>query len=66
VAGWIRQRRLERCRTDLADPLLRTMPVSAIAARRGLPDPAHFSRLFRGAYGQPPADYRRSLAIEPG
>lgn len=66
VAGWIRQRRLERCRTDLTDPLLRALPVSAIAARRGLPDPAHFSRLFRGAYGLPPADYRRSLAIEPG
>jgi AraC-like DNA-binding protein len=64
VAGWVRQRRLERCRTDLTDPLLRALPVSAIAARRGLPDPAHFSRLFRGAYGLPPADYRRSLATE--
>ena len=64
VSGWIRRRRLERCRADLADPLLVTMPVSAIAARRGLPDPAHFSRLFRGAYGLPPADYRRlSLAV---
>jgi AraC-like DNA-binding protein len=40
--------------------------VSAIAARRGLPDPAHFSRLFRGAYGLPPGDYRRaSLAAGP-
>jgi AraC-like DNA-binding protein len=67
VAGWIRQRRLERCRSDLADPFLLTLPVSAIAARRGLPDPAHFSRLFRGAYGLPPADYRRlSLAASPG
>jgi AraC-like DNA-binding protein len=67
VAGWIRQRRLERCRKDLTDPFLRTLPVSAIAARRGLPDPAHFSRLFRGAYGLPPGDYRRtSLAAGPG
>jgi AraC-like DNA-binding protein len=67
VAGWIRQRRLERCRTDLTDPVLRTLPVSAIAARRGLPDPAHFSRLFRGAYGLPPGDYRRTaLAAGPG
>jgi AraC-like DNA-binding protein len=67
VSGWIRQRRLERCRKDLTDPFLLTLPVSAIAARRGLPDPAHFSRLFRGAYGLPPADYRRtSLAAEPG
>jgi AraC-like DNA-binding protein len=66
VAGWIRQRRLERCRKDLTDPFLRTLPVSAIAARRGLPDPAHFSRLFRGAYGLPPGDFRRaSLAAGP-
>ena len=60
VAGWIRQRRLERCRSDLADPVLRAVPVSAIGARRGLPDPAHFSRLFRAAYGLPPGDYRRA------
>ncbi len=59
VASWIRQRRLERCRRDLADPILDALPVSAIAARWGLPDAAHFSRLFRRAYGQPPAEYRR-------
>ena len=59
VASWIRQRRLERCRRDLADPALDALPVSAIAARWGLPDAAHFSRLFRRTYGQPPAEYRR-------
>jgi AraC-like DNA-binding protein len=31
-----------------------------VAARWGLPDSAHFSRLFRRTYGQPPAEYRRS------
>ncbi|WP_049575112.1 helix-turn-helix domain-containing protein [Nonomuraea sp. SBT364] len=60
VAAWIRHRRLERCRTDLADPALRETPVGALAARWGLPDPAHFSRLFRRAYGVPPAEYRRA------
>jgi AraC-like DNA-binding protein len=59
VAAWIRLRRLERCRRDLADPGLRAVPVGAVAARWGLPDPAHFSRLFRRAYGLPPAEYRR-------
>jgi AraC-like DNA-binding protein len=59
VAAWIRQRRLERCRRDLADPALGALPVSAVAARWGLPDPAHFSRLFRRTYGVPPAEYRR-------
>jgi AraC-like DNA-binding protein len=58
VAAWIRQRRLERCRRDLLDPALRHWPVSAIAARWGLTNAAHFSRLFRDAYGIPPAEYR--------
>ena len=63
VAGWIRMRRLERCRRDLADPALFALPVSAVAGRWGLPDPAHFSRLFRGTYGLPPAEYRRQCLI---
>jgi AraC-like DNA-binding protein len=60
VAAWIRQRRLERCRTDLADPALDGWPVSAVGARWGLPDPAHFSRLFRRTYGVSPTEYRRA------
>lgn len=60
VAAWIRRRRLERCRRDLSDPALRAIPVGAIAARWGLPDAAHFSRVFRQAYGMPPAEYRRT------
>jgi AraC-like DNA-binding protein len=62
VAGWIRQRRLERCRRDLLDPAFAHWPVSAIAARWGLMDAAHFSRAFRAAYGLPPAEYRLSRA----
>jgi AraC-like DNA-binding protein len=58
VAGWIRQRRLERCQRDLLDPALVDWSVTAIAARWGLTDPAHFSRVFRDAYGLPPAEYR--------
>jgi AraC-like DNA-binding protein len=61
VAAWIRQRRLERCRAELANG--GDEPVSAIAARWGLPDSAHFSRLFRRAYGMPPAEYRRAGAV---
>jgi AraC-like DNA-binding protein len=58
VAGWIRQRRLERCHRDLADPVLRSHPIHAIATRWGFSDSAHFSRLFRAAYGTSPRDYR--------
>ncbi|NUW30657.1 helix-turn-helix domain-containing protein [Nonomuraea sp. SMC257] len=60
VAAWIRHRRLERCRRDLADPALSGVPVSGVAAHWGLPGAAHFSRLFRQAYGMPPAEYRRA------
>ncbi|XVQ06272.1 helix-turn-helix domain-containing protein [Spirillospora sp. CA-255316] len=66
VAAWIRHRRLERCRRDLADPVYLGQPVSAIAARWGLPDPAHFSRLFRRVYGTPPAEYRRACLMPGG
>jgi AraC-like DNA-binding protein len=58
VAGWIRERRLERCRRALLDPALRHWSVSAIAAHWGFVDAAHFSRVFRAAYGLPPAEYR--------
>ncbi len=62
VAEWIRRRRLERCRRDLLDPALRSTPVATIAARWGLHNPAHFSRLFRARYGLPPAEFRRLAA----
>ncbi|MFC7344386.1 helix-turn-helix domain-containing protein [Saccharopolyspora griseoalba] len=58
VAAWIRSRRLERIRRDLADPRYADRPVSWIAARWGLTDPAHFSRTFKAAYGRPPSAYR--------
>lgn len=57
-AAWIRHRRLERCRRDLANPGLNARPIQAIAARWGFTDPTHFSRLFRATYGIPPRDYR--------
>lgn len=59
VAERIRHRRLEHCHQDLADPRLRSRPIHAVAARWGLPDRAHFSRLFRATYGLSPSEYRR-------
>ncbi|NJP96987.1 helix-turn-helix domain-containing protein [Nonomuraea sp. FMUSA5-5] len=61
VSARIRHLRLERCRQDLADPRLRPYPVRAVAARWGFSDAAHFSRVFRAAYGMPPAAYRRHV-----
>ncbi|MEU4645497.1 helix-turn-helix domain-containing protein [Micromonospora sp. NPDC023814] len=64
VGAWIRQRRLDRCRKDLADPAQSGLTVGAVGARWGLPDSAHFSRLFRAAFGVPPSDYRR-MSLNP-
>jgi AraC-like DNA-binding protein len=66
AAGWIRRRRLERCRRDLLDPALRILPVSAIGARWGLPSPAHFNRAFRAAYGVTPGEYRTTMGAAAG
>lgn len=62
VAAFIRARRLARAEAELIDPALRALPVGRIAARCGLPDPAHFSRLFRTTYGVSPTDLRRSMS----
>jgi AraC-like DNA-binding protein len=66
VAGWIRQRRLEHCSHDLHDPRQTERPVSAIGARWGYPDAAHFSRLFKAAYGMGPRDYRHQAGSGTG
>ncbi|MEU4405375.1 helix-turn-helix domain-containing protein [Streptosporangium sp. NPDC023963] len=58
IAAWIRRCRLERCRHDLTNPILGSRPIHAIAARWGFTNNAHFSRVFRAAYGLSPADYR--------
>jgi len=61
VASWIRSRRLERVRRDLRDPLHSGTSVGAVAARWGFLDAAHFSRLFRAAYGCSPREFRAEL-----
>lgn len=58
VAALIRDRRLQACRADMADPAMGEYPVSAIAARWGFSSAAHFSRVFRGVYGITPGRYR--------
>ncbi len=58
VAGWLRGERLEQCRRDLADPLMVTTPIHAIAGRWGFTHVAHFSRAFRRAYDTTPREYR--------
>lgn len=59
VSTWIRERRLDRCRADLRDPVLQDRTVSMIAARWGFTDAAHFSRVFKSAFGVSPSELRR-------
>ena len=59
MARWVRERRLENCRRDLEDPALGHRGVQAIAHHWGFEDPAHFSKIFKAAYGEPPGQYRR-------
>ncbi len=59
VCDWIWQRRLERCRRDLADPLLAAKSVGQIAWDCGFSDFSHFSRRFKAAYAVRPSEFRR-------
>lgn len=65
VAGWIRRRRLEQCRRDLADPHLAARPINAIAARWGFTSAAHFSQAFRNAFGLSPREFRQQRVTTP-
>jgi AraC-like DNA-binding protein len=64
VTGWVRSRRVDRCRQDLADIRFADQPVSEIGARWGLSNPAHFSRTFKVMLGCPPTEYRDAVFDE--
>jgi AraC-like DNA-binding protein len=65
VAETIRDRRLERCRRDLADPALADRSILEIAMRWGFVSAAHFSRTFRAAYGITPREARAQTKMRP-
>jgi AraC-like DNA-binding protein len=59
VAGWIRALRLQRVCRDLADPDLATRKIHTLATGWGFEGgAAHFSRVFKDAYGMSPRDFR--------
>lgn len=62
VSSWIRRKRLEKCRHDLLNPQLRSRPVSAVGMQWGFTDASSFSRAFKSAFGQAPAEYRYSFS----
>lgn len=65
VGRWIQRRRLEECRRALT--VHRHATIAAIASRWGFTSAAHFSRVFRAAYGISPREWRgaQELTIPP-
>lgn len=59
---YVRARRLERCRRDLADPRLHAIPVTEIAYAWGFSDSSHFSRSFRAAFGLTARQFRAAAS----
>jgi AraC-like DNA-binding protein len=61
VAGWIRFRRLECCRAELAKSR-GDRTVMEVAFRWGFNDAAHFSRTFKACYGVSPRSFLQTMA----
>jgi acetamidase/formamidase/AraC-like DNA-binding protein len=59
---YVRQRRLERCRLDLMNPLYARDSITTICFRAGFNDAAGFSRAFSERFGEPPRRYRCRIA----
>jgi AraC-like DNA-binding protein len=63
VAGYVRDRRLERCAAALRDPYQRGRSVAEIAYAWGFTSASVFSRVFRGRYGCSPRAYREGAGV---
>jgi len=67
VGGYVRRRRLQRIRRDLADPALAHLTAYAVAARWGIQGPSHLSKAFKAEFGVSPRAVRAEAApAEPG
>nr|WP_243851427.1 helix-turn-helix domain-containing protein [Modestobacter marinus] len=55
---WVIGQRLEGARTELAGPGGCDRSIAGVARRWGFPDPSHFSRRFRAAFGTTPREWR--------
>ena len=59
VSGYMREQRLQAAYRDLVAPSF-AEPISRVAERWGLPDPAHFNRVFKARFGITPGELRRA------
>jgi acetamidase/formamidase/AraC-like DNA-binding protein len=58
---YLKMRRLERCRADLANPLYMHLSITDILFRWGFNDASYFSRVFREQYKMTPRAYRQEI-----
>ncbi|WP_329415634.1 helix-turn-helix domain-containing protein [Streptomyces sp. NBC_00704] len=65
VGRWIQRRRLQECRRELAGRGAADRTIAAVAHQWGFVSAAHFSRVFRAAYGMSPAQWRESAVRAP-
>ncbi len=65
VAQLIRTMRLAAVHRDLTSDRLATQSITQIAARWGLRDMPHFTRIFRATYGLRPSDLRNQSSRTP-
>jgi len=65
VSSYVRERRLERARADLVNPLHAQLSISEIGFRWGFNQSAHFSRTYRDRFGEAPRETRRGRTNRP-
>lgn len=65
IQAYIRNRRLRRCFQSIADPVHAGRGIGEIALSFGFVSEAHFSRIFRQAFGLNPNEARSRGAIPP-
>lgn len=66
VAAYVRTQRLDRIHADLRNPLFGRRSIASIAARWGMPDQPHLTRVFREEFQMTPGEVRRQAGIGPG
>ncbi len=64
-ADYLKVRRLERCRLDLANRALAHFTIAELCFRWGFNDAANFSRAFTARFGVSPKAYRAAPPLDP-
>lgn len=62
-SAYVRRRRLDACRTDMADPINANVSITSICLHWGFAESASFSRAFREEYGTSPRQFRQQFSM---